>query len=639
MKTKFYEYLQVFRKLKGYTQAEMAEKLEISRSAYTNYESGNRSPDLETVERISDILDCSLDELFGRIKFANPNMVGETPTTYHTKKGKIEKKKLAVGVQDFRSLREKNGYYVDKTQMIEEFFESGYQVTLITRPRRFGKTLNMSMLAEFFDCTKDSEDIFQGTQISESYMLQEMNEHPVVFLSFLNVKGDTEEEMLYKLASTLQYEYQRLIPILDAGNLSDVQRRVFDQIYEGLSRDSGEIQKKNSISTAIVVLCQTLEEHYGKKVFLLIDEYDTPFISANVGGYYESIRSVLASMLSSSLKGNSSLEKAMLTGIQRVAKENIFSGLNNLTVCTVRDPEYAECFGFTELETRSLLQYYGIKFTDEVRQMYDGYQFATTEVYNPWSVTCYAARRKLESYWVNTSENSILKNALEEREETFSRKYNELIEKGEVSANVELTTAYYEQVSDASLWGLLVNAGMVTIEEELEEDFYKLRIPNYEVRRAFEELTAFSLKIERDHLANMLRCMRVGDMEEFAEEYQRILLSLPSYHDLKSENSYHMMMLGMCAFLYRYYDVKSNRESGTGRSDILLHAKRSEVPHIILEFKYTKDESQDLTELAEQAITQIKKKQYDADMTGKVCLVGLAHCGKNTQVRWENLLL
>lgn len=519
--------------------------------------------------------------------------------------------------------------------MVEEFLESWYDVTLITRPRRFGKTLNMSMLAEFLDCTKSSAELFAGTRISGSYVMEEMNRHPVIFLSFLNVKGDNADRMLDQLGWTLKNEYGRFDSLINDGTLSDNERNKFNHIYECLWPMKDRKELESCLVNGIASLCRILEEYYGKKVYLLLDEYDTPFISANANGYYDEVRGILSEMLTSALKGNTSLERAVLTGIQRVAKENIFSDLNNLIVCTVKDPDYSDCFGFTEEETAGLLEYCGVEFTEEVRTMYDGYLFGENEVYNPWSVSCYAARKKLEPYWVNTSENSIIKDAFAQSGESFAKKYNELIEKGTVDTEMELSVSYYEEPDDSSLWGLLLNAGMVTIQDEMEEGIYKLRIPNYEVREAFQKLTAFYLKVENGHISDMLRSLRTGAIENFAEQYQHILLRLPSYHDLTSENSYHMMLLGMCAFMYRHYEVKSNRETGLGRSDLFLYAKKAELPHMILEFKYTKNESENLENLAQEAIDQIKGKKYDADMEGAVYYIGLAHFGKNVRVKWE----
>lgn len=655
MKTKFPEYLAMFRSQRGYTQAQIAEKLKISRSTYANYESGNRSPDLEMLERIGDVLNCSLDELFGRsgnrydsaysnssMSTASVNVVCEEKHPYHVnmerKKEAVpgrRKRKLAIGVQDFRFLRERKAYYVDKTQMVPEFLDSWYQVTLITRPRRFGKTMNMSMLAEFLDCTKDSAEIFAGTKISRSEWVSEMNQHPVVFLSFLNVKADSASMMAAQLGGALRGEYERYSPIIKDSSLPEEQKDSFNQIYNSLRSPDDDVESRKSIVNSIAVLCQVLEMYYGKKVYLLLDEYDTPFISANSGGYYDEVREMLTGMMRSALKGNPSIEKALLTGIQRVAKENIFSGLNNLVVCTVKDSDYEDCFGFTEEEVRDLLDYCGVPFTGEVKEMYDGYQIGMTDLYNPWSISCYAARRKLESYWVNTGENSIIKNAMEQRGDSFVRDYNTLIEQGKVEVQAELATAYYEKADDASLWGLLINAGMVTIQEQTDEDHFLVRVPNQEVWKAFRELTAFYLRVEEGHIGTMLYDLEAGKMDRFAEDYQGILMKLPSYHDLKSENSYHMMMLGMCAFMQRHYEVSSNRENGGGRGDIVLRGRKPQYPGMILEFKYTKDESQDLEELALEAISQIKDKRYDAGMDGIVYFIGLAHCGKRVEVRWE----
>ena len=242
------------------------------------------------------------------------------------------------------------------------------------------------------------------------------------------------------------------------------------------------------------------------------------------------------------------------------------------------------------------------------------------------------ARRRMESYWVNTSENSILRNALEVQGRSFEKEYETLVTEGEVEVTVDFSMAYYEKMDEANLWGLLVNAGIVTITKEIEEDYYRLRVPNLEVWKVFKELTACHLQIDERQMEKMLNALKRKDMERFAEEYQRVLLELPSYHDLKDENSYHMMTLGMCTFLRKDYDIKSNRETGEGRSDICLYAKHDRYPNLILEFKYTKDEKDDLEKLAEKALEQIKEKQYDAEMTGEVCYVGLAHCGKRVTV-------
>ena len=634
----FCKHLLEYRKRAGYSQKDMSGKLLIEESLYSQYENGTAEPGFDALIRIADVLKCSLDELFGRGRFyrgdaSDYSMVREAPVQYENSR---VKKKVLIGLQDFRRLRELNAYYVDKTMMIGEFLDSPYQITLITRPRRFGKTMNMSMLAEFLDCTRDSKAIFAGTKISRTEWMAELNQCPVIFLSLLEIKSDTAEGMLWQLSGRIREEYKRYYNMLNSGKLSGDQVEEFNHIYNVLAHVQSKEQWKNCVIRSILVLCEVLSSYYGKNVYLLIDEYDTPFMSANTNGYYSEVRSVLAGFLSTSLKGNPYLERAILTGIQRVAKENIFSGLNNLTVLTVNDSEYEDCFGFTEEEVRKLLNDFDLEFTDEVKEMYDGYRFGNKDIYNPWSVTNYAVRKRLAPYWVNTAENSILKDALRERGTTFEKEYNKLIETGEITTVVSLTTAYYEHQSDASLWGLMVNAGMLTIQENMGDDYYTLRIPNQEVWSAFRELTAFSLQIDEGDMQKLFMELIRGNIDEFAERYQNILLTLPSYHDLQCENSYHMMVLGMCVFQQKNYIIESNRENGNGRADLLMRAKRSGYPNMILEFKYTKDKKEDLDKLAASAVEQMKDKKYDVNLDTPVYYIGLAHCGKQAAVYYQN---
>ncbi|CUO25057.1 helix-turn-helix domain-containing protein [Eubacterium sp. am_0171] len=639
MKTKFNHCLTALRSKKGCTQTWMAEQLGISRSTYSNYEAGKRAPDFETLERIADVLECSIDELFGRNNNSGTAVFKEEKAPYCITpriSGKKMTQKLGIGVQDFRKLREWNSYYVDKTGMIREFLESNMEVTLITRPRRFGKTLNMSMIAEFFDCTKESRGLFEGTYIGQTEAMRECNQHPVIFLSFLNAKGESEKELLGRVCDVLALEYERYWAILHDNRTDPFRREKIDKIYAALTNHIMNETEKEMVSFAIAELCRTLQEYYNDKVFLFIDEYDTPFISASVNGYYKEVRGFLSALFSSALKGNTALDKAVLTGIQRIAKGNIFSGLNNISVCTVNDPEYAQYFGFTEDETEELLSYYGMELTEAVRRMYDGYLFGEIHMYNPWSVIFYASRKKLHPYWVNTGENSIIEHAMDLCGDDFHREYKKLLEQGSVSVMVELDTSFFEKPGKAALWGMLINAGMVTVGEEIRKNLCIVRIPNEEVSEAFQRLTAHCLRVEYDDMADLVNYLRTGDMEEFVYRYQKVILTLPSYHDLKDENSYHMMMLGMCACLYGEYEIKSNRESGEGRSDIILRALRDEEPNIILEFKYTKDHNQNLEKLAQDALNQIRNKKYDAEMKGPICYIGLAHCGKKAKVVWLN---
>ena len=496
----------------------------------------------------------------------------------------------------------------------------------------------MSMMAEFLDCTKDAEKIFEGTAIAQTETWEDRNQYPVVYLSFLNVKGDVEKGFWGWLVNVLLAEYERYRFAWESERVSEACRKSVEQLLEVLWEIKSEKKKKKyDITEAVQLLCQVLEEYYEQKVFLLIDEYDTPFIAANVSGYYEEVRGVLAQLLSSALKGNAFLDKAFLTGIQRVAKENIFSGLNNLLVSTVNDAEYAQYFGFTEEETEALLNYYNLELTDEVRRMYDGYHIGNVDLYNPWSICMYAFRKRMDPYWVNTSENSMIRNAMDRCGEDFREGYEQLIEMGTVTTKVELESSFYEQASTASLWGLLINAGMVTVKEKTDRGMSRIQIPNHEVGRAFEDLTAHHLGVSGGRLSQLGDMLCLEKLEGFADAYRRILLELPSYHDLKDENSYHMMVLGMCSCLYGEYEIKSNRESGKGRGDLILKNLTGKYAHFILEFKYTKEKTQNLTLLAEEAIRQVKEKKYGVGLQGKICYIGLAHRGKEAEVVWEEV--
>lgn len=293
-------------------------------------------------------------------------------------------KKIPIGTKSFSRLVEGNYYFVDKTLMIKEFLGRVTDVTLITRPRRFGKTINMSMMAEFFDITKDSKEIFKGTKIMETPYAAEINQYPTIFISFADAKRDKET-----VVSTIRTQIQ-------------IQWDKYDFVFENLK----------GIDDAISFLMERMEDYYGKEVMVFIDEYDTPFVEAHTGGFYDEVRGGLAGLLHNSLKTSTSLKYAMLTEIQRVAKENIFSDLNNLDVYTVIDNDYGEYFGFSIEETKELLEYYDLELDEEVKEMYDGYKMGDKEIYNPWSILNYARRKVLVPYWVNTSANTMLKQAI-----------------------------------------------------------------------------------------------------------------------------------------------------------------------------------------------------------------------------------
>lgn len=542
------------------------------------------------------------------------------------------RKAIPLGVVDYETLKNQNYFFIDKSMMIYDFLMRKSTVTLITRPRRFGKTINMSMMSSFFDITKDSKEIFKDTKIVETEYISEMNQYPTIFISFANAKND-KWNVVKEIKLQLRKEYDRYAHVFEQ-KMTVFEQNEYESLVQGLMTKNDGIL--DNIIDALSFLMERLEKYYHKKVMVFIDEYDTPFIEAHVGGYYEELRGGLSSLLHNALKTSTSLHYAMMTGIQRVAKENIFSDLNNLVVCTVKDPEYSKYFGFTEEETKQTLEYYDLSFNDEVKSMYDGYHFGEHDIYNPWSILNYASRKVLEPYWVNTSSNTMIKKAISSSDEAFERGYEELIRNGKLETTVKMDTSFFEVNNTENLWGLLVNAGYLTLHKtiSIQDSLYIIKIPNQEVQLESRKLTAYHLKATETDLTVLFNSLKRCKKEDFEDRYRKILLTLPSYHDLKDENSYHMMLLGMCAWLSNEYEVISNREVGKGRCDIILKSKKNQISYI-LEFKYTNDSSVDLKQLAKSAIDQINSRRYNSELSGTVIRIGLAHYQKNVEIEWQ----
>ena len=542
------------------------------------------------------------------------------------------RKAIPLGVVDYETLKNQNYFFIDKSMMIYDFLMRKSTITLVTRPRRFGKTINISMMSSFFDITKDSKEIFKDTKIVETEYISEMNQYPTIFISFANAKND-KWNVVKEIKLQLRKEYDRYAHVFEQ-KMTVFEQNEYESLVQGLmTKNDGLL---DNITDALSFLMERLEKYYHKKVMVFIDEYDTPFIEAHVGGYYEELRGGLSSLLHNALKTSTSLHYAMMTGIQRVAKENIFSDLNNLVVCTVKDPEYSQYFGFKEEETKQTLEYYDLSFNDEVKSMYDGYHFGEHDIYNPWSILNYASRKVLEPYWVNTSSNIMIKKAISSSDEAFERGYEELIRNGKLETTVKMDTSFFEVNNTENLWGLLVNAGYLTLHKtiSIQDSLYIIKIPNQEVQLEFRKLTAYHLKATETDLTVLFNSLKRCKKEDFEDRYRKILLTLPSYHDLKDENSYHMMLLGMCAWLSNEYEVISNREVGKGRCDIILKSKKNQISYI-LEFKYTNDSSVDLKQLAKSAIDQIDSRRYDSELSGTVIRIGLAHYQKNVEIEWQ----
>ena len=544
-------------------------------------------------------------------------------------------KKISTGIKSFRKLREENYYFVDKTLMIKDFLNRGSEVTLVTRPRRFGKTINMSMLSEFFDITKDSKEIFKGTKIMDTPYASELNQYPTIFISFADAKRD-KATIVSTIKDQVLKEWDRYDYVFD--DLTKYEQNKHDFLENRLMNYSnGNLE---GIVDSISFLMDKLKDYYHKEVMVFIDEYDTPFIEAHTKGFYEEVRGGLSGLLHNSLKTSNSLKYAFITGIQRVAKENIFSDLNNLVVCDVTDQRYASYFGFDNDETKKLLEYYGLELNDKVKEMYDGYHIGNQDIYNPWSLLNYVDTKELTSYWVNTSANTMIKDGIKKSNHDFKEQYKELIEDGYLDTEVNLQTSFYEVESTPTLWGLFVNAGYLTVDQviDLMDGYYRIRIPNEEVKKEFKNITDYYLSLGDGQLNRLMRYLRYEQADKFIKEYKDILM-IPSYHDLEKENSYHMMMLGMCLCLNKDYEIISNREVGKGRDDLILKAKDEKKTSFVLEFKYLKEDKKDIEEklekLANEAIQQIKDNKYDYGLKGKVIYIGLAHHGKDVNIKWE----
>lgn len=542
---------------------------------------------------------------------------------------------LPIGLKSYRKMKEENYYTVDKSMMIQEFLNRGNEVTLVTRPRRFGKTINMSMMAEFFDITKKSDEIFQGTAIMKTEYASYINQYPTIFLTFADAKGNVKQITKF-IKMQIRSMYQQYSHVFE--KISEFEQEDYELALNGIKNDTG----LENTDISLIFLMKKCHEYYGKKVMLFIDEYDTPFIEAHLKGSYDEIRSPLASILHTSLKTSGDLQYAMLTGIQRVAKDtdrraerNLFSDLNNLQVCTVKDSAYGEYFGFTKEEVVPLLKACNLSYSEDVRKMYDGYNMGGIDIYNPWSILKYADAKILDTYWINTSSNTMLKKAMEDCDRSFQEGYEELMCTGFVTTDVNFETSFYEIKKTDSLWGLFVNAGYLTVDSfDLKRREYTLRIPNDEVRFEFGSLTANYLHVEEHAIKHMTAALDSHKWNEFLEEYREILMNTISYHDLIDENSYHTLLLGLLMWLKGRYEITSNRESGLGRYDILLNDSRNQKPSLLLEIKHTKEEKKDLKKLAKEGVQQAKEKNYAAGL--KSCIIiGLAHRGKAVEMEIE----
>lgn len=530
---------------------------------------------------------------------------------------------IAIGVSDFRNIIANNCFYVDKTKFIEELVNDMTAVHLITRPRRFGKTLNLSMLKYFYDIEGNTENrkLFDELYISNSLAMSEQGKYPVIFLSFKDVKADSSLEMMENIAILMKNLYDKFEYIREKLNQSNLME--FDEIW--LKKDNANLRG------ALLNLCSYLKEYYNQDVILLIDEYDTPMVSAYEHGYYDEIKMFFTTLYGSALKENPALKKAVLTGIMRISKENIFSGLNNVKVNSILEDDFAEYFGITEKEVEKSLIEYGLEERlPEVQKWYNGYIFGGVRVYNPFSITNFLDRKKIMPYWVNTSSNTLINKVLKEASSSIFEELSKLFQRETINKTIDVYSNFNELKNTEQIWYLLTNAGYLTPVEEIDFGKYSIRIPNEEVHYFFERDFIRNFLGSVDNFDRTLSYLLEGDFDNFTYELENIMLNSVSCFDFNSnskESHYHVFILGMLLGLRRRYYIHSNREGGRGRYDLVVEPMDKRKNGLVIEFKVAK-EKKELEKASEEALAQIEEKRYYEGLRDRgverIILVGIS---------------
>ena len=536
------------------------------------------------------------------------------------------KKTIQIGTSDFRRLIENNNYFVDKSMLIKEFIENGADIILTPRPRRFGKTLNLSMLKYFFDIKtkEETKELFNGLKIeNEKEIMKLQGEYPVIFLTFKNQKHlsyDNFEDGIKMLLSNLYKEHEYL---LDSDKLSKFDKNEFKDI---ISRNPSI----GLLSEGISNLMGYMNKHYEKKVILLIDEYDVPIQEGYMRGYYNDMIMLIRNLLTAALKDNPYVEKSLITGILRVAKESIFSGLNNLQVNTILGFKFNNKFGFTEEELKELLEYYNLKEkSEDIKTWYDGYVFGGQVIYNPWSVLNYIDNKEagFMPYWINSSSNDLIKRLLLKGDNNMKLELEELIE-GKLINKVIDDNIVMSEVEDSNenIWSFLLMSGYLKSmkTENIEGVLHcQLKIPNKEVYIFYENLIKkwFKETLTNQKYEEMLSTLISGDIENFRYIFQEFVINNISYFDVSGkepEKVYHAFVLGMLISLSKTHEVKSNKESGYGRYDVMIIPKDNSKIGIIIEFKKINNLSKETIEEGTlKALKQIDENRYEIELLQK----------------------
>lgn len=559
-------------------------------------------------------------------------------------------KGLPIGVEDFKKIRETDCYYIDKTKLIEDLLIDKTEVKLFCRPRRFGKTLSMSTLRYFFDIKNGEENrkLFDGLYISNSPLMSEQGKYPVIFISMKGITGHTWKSSFSDIKLKIKElfkDYSYLVDSFDKYDKLDFEKYILD--IESLE----EADLKKSLHILTKLLCK----YYNQKVILLIDEYDSPILSAVEKGYYTEMKDFLRAFYGDALKTNEYLQMGVLTGIIRVTQAGIFSDLNNIENYTILKKSYSQYFGLLEAEVEEALRYYGIEYKlDEVRAWYDGYNFAGTEVYNPLSILKYIKEKELESYWINTSGNALIMEIIANSDDRVIKDLEKLFEEKELETTVDLELDMGKSLLESDIWSLMLSSGYLTIKEKLGDDNYIIKIPNKEIRSFFKKAFIKMVFKGTRYVEDVKRALLTKDLESFEIAFQNMVLESISFHNTTlnmrkeegkevdelaySEVPYQMFMLGFLTSMQDKFFVTPEQESGLGRADILLEPKNKNGVGYILEIKAARKNNR-ISNLAKRAHKQIDSKIYETELRKRgvvdIVKIGIAFRGKEIEFHYE----
>ena len=551
----------------------------------------------------------------------------------------MEKKAIPIGIENFEDIIKDNYYYVDKSMLIEDILVNRAAVTLFTRPRRFGKTLNISMIKYFFDVRNKDENrkLFEGLKIFGSEYMKEQGKYPVIFVSLKDLRADTWEGTFENLKSFISDLYAEFEDMREIMNKRD--KIKFDKIFYE--------EEKGDYETSLKLLSNYIYKYYGKKAIILIDEYDAPIINAFDKGYYNEAINFFQVFYSSALKTNDSLKYGILTGITRIIKEGIFSGLNNLKVDTILNKKYSEYFGLLESEVIKMLDYFEMKYKiEEVKEWYNGYIFGDKRVYNPWSIINYVDNGEIKAYWANVSGNTLLENMLDQAGEDVYTDLKRFTDGESIEKYISDGTTIKSLLSnDDEIWQLFLYSGYLTkAKEQIEIDetseytnIYNLKIPNKEIRKYFGNMFLNRFFGTELKTSILIKALESGDIKKFEKTLGEIMVNMLSHFDLNSEMEkiYQVFMIGLVGFLMGKYEIISNNESGYGRYDLAMIPIKSNEKAYLMEFKISKTEK-GMTLKAEEALKQIDEKKYDTRLKARgiknILKIGIAFYGKKVKV-------